>query len=142
MNTVRQIGHSLKNEPGALSEVSDLLGANGINIIAIYFKAQGKEGRLQFVANDPERAINVMKSAGYDIDVTDVIACVVPHHPGGLNAVLKPLRNARINVEYIYPCLGTGAMTVLILGVDSVSGALKILSENWIRIIGEELYHM
>lgn len=142
MNTVRQIGHSLKNEPGALSEVSDLLGANGINIIAIYFKAQGKEGRLQFVANDPERAINVMKSAGYDIDVTDVIACVVPHHPGGLNAVLKPLRNARINVEYIYPCLGTGAMTVLILGVDAVSRALTILGENWIRIIGEELYHM
>ncbi|OPL11485.1 MAG: hypothetical protein AVO39_05245 [delta proteobacterium MLS_D] len=142
MNTVRQIGHSLKNEPGALSEVSDLLGANGINIIAIYFKAQGKEGRLQFVANDPERAINVMTSAGYDIDVTDVIACVVPHHPGGLNAVLKPLRNARINVEYIYPCLGTGAMTVLILGVDAVSRALTILGENWIRIIGEELYHM
>ncbi|HET57809.1 MAG TPA: amino acid-binding protein [Deltaproteobacteria bacterium] len=142
MNTVRQIGHSLKNEPGGLSEVSDLLGANGINIIAIYFKAQGKEGRLQFVANDPERAINVMKSAGYNIDVTDVIACVVPHHPGGLNAVLKPLRNASINVEYIYPCLGTGAMTVLILGVDSVSGALKILGENWIRLIGEELYHM
>lgn len=53
MKTVKQIGHFLRNEPGALSEVSELLGSNGINIIGLYFKAQDKEGRLQFVANDP-----------------------------------------------------------------------------------------
>ena len=142
MKTVKQIGHFLRNEPGALSEVSDLLGANGINIIGIYFKARGKEGRLQYVANDPERAANVMKSEGYDIDITDVIACVVPHHPGGLNAVLKPLRNANINVDYIYPCLGTGSMTVVVLGVDKVPEAIATLGDNWIHLMGEELYHL
>lgn len=142
MKTVKQIDHSLKNEPGTLSSVSDLLGTNGINIIAFYFTAQGKEGKLHFVANDPEKAINVMKAAGYAIDVKDVIACVVPHHPGGLNAVLKPLKKAAINVDYIYPCIGTGEITVLILGVEPVEQALKVLKNNWIRILGSELYHM
>jgi hypothetical protein len=142
MKTVKQIDHSLKNEPGTLSSVSDLLGTNGINIIAFYFTAQGKEGKLHFVANDPEKAINVMKAAGYAIDVKDVIACVVPHHPGGLNAVLKPLKKAAINVDYIYPCIGTGEITVLILGVGPVEQALKVLKNNWIRILGSELYHM
>ncbi|MCX5851164.1 MAG: amino acid-binding protein [Deltaproteobacteria bacterium] len=142
MKTVKQIDHSLKNEPGTLSSVSDLLGTNGINIIAFYFTAQGKEGKLHFVANDPEKAINVMKTAGYAIDVKDVIACVVPHHPGGLNAVLKPLKKATINVDYIYPCIGTGEITVLILGVEPVEQALKVLKNNWIRILGSELYHM
>lgn len=142
MKTVRQISHFLKNEPGGLSEVSELLGANGINIIAIYFKGHGKEGRLQFVANDPDRAFHIMKSAGYDVEVTEVIACVVPHHPGGLNAVLKPLRSAHINVEYIYACLGTGDITVVVLGVDDLQKSLKILNDNWIRLLGEELYHM
>ncbi|MDD5476431.1 MAG: hypothetical protein PHU03_07975 [Syntrophales bacterium] len=143
MKTVKQIGHFLKNEPGSLSEVSDLLGANGINILAIYFKAEGKEGWLQYVPNDPERTVNVMKSAGYEVEVTDVLACVVPHHPGGLNAVLKPLKNAGINVENIYACFGTiGSVTVAILGVENVMEAARILSNNWIRLLGEELYNM
>ena len=142
MKTVKQIDHSLKNEPGTLSSVSELLGTNGINIIAFYFTAQGKEGKLHFVANDPDKAINVMKASGYAIDVKEVIACEVPHHPGGLNAVLKPLKKANINVDYIYPCIGTGEITVLILGLGPVEQALKVLKNNWIRLLGSELYHM
>ena len=108
MKTVKQIDLLLKNEPGALSAVSELLGANGINIIGFYVATEGPEGRLHFIANDPEKAVNVLRTGGYKIDVQNVIACETPHHPGGLNAVLKPLKKANINVDYIYPCIGTG----------------------------------
>jgi len=142
MKTVKQIDLLLRNEPGSLSVVSDLLGANGINIIAFYVATEKEEGKLHFVANDPDKTINVLKTAGYKLEAKDVIACEVPHHPGGLNAVLKPLKIADINVDYIYPCIGTGGITVLILGVGPVKEALKVLEENWIRILGEELYHI
>ena len=142
MKTVKQIDLLLKNEPGTLSAVSDLLGANGINIIAFYVTTQKDEGRLYFVSNDPEKAINILKTAGYGIEVRDVIACVTPHHPGGLNAVLKPLKEANINVDNIYPCIGTGDITVLILGVGPVKDALIVMEDNWIRVLGDELYHI
>ena len=142
MKTVKQIDLLLKNEPGTLSAVSDLLGANGINIIAFYVATQKDEGRLYFVSNDPEKAINILKTAGYGIEVRDVIACVTPHHPGGLNAVLKPLKEANINVDNIYPCIGTGDITVLILGVGPVKDALIVMEDNWIRVLGNELYHI
>ena len=142
MKTVKQIDLLLKNEPGTLSAVSDLLGANGINIIAFYVATQKDEGRLYFVSNDPEKAINILKTAGYGIEVRDVIACVTPHHPGGLNAVLKPLKEANINVDNIYPCIGTGDITVLILGVGPVKDALIVMEDNWIRVLGDELYHI
>lgn len=142
MKTVKQIDLWLKNEPGTLSAVSDLLGANGINIIAFYVATEKDEGRLHFVANDPVKAINILKTAGYKIEVQDVIACETPHHPGGLNAVLKPLKEANINVDYIYPCIGTGDITVLTLGVGPVEQALKVMEENWIRVLGDELYHI
>ncbi len=142
MKTVKQIDLLLKNKPGTLSAVSDTLGANGINIIAFYVVTEKDEGRLHFVANDPEKAINILKTAGYRIDVKDVIACETPHHPGGLNAVLKPLKAANINVDYIYPCIGTGDLTVLILGVGPVKDTLTILENNWIRVLGDELYHI
>ncbi|MBN2125250.1 MAG: ACT domain-containing protein [Deltaproteobacteria bacterium] len=142
MKTVKQIDLLLKNEPGTLSVVSEILGANGINIIAFYVSTEGDEGRLRFVANDPKKAVNVLKTAGYQIQESEVIACETPHHPGGLNAVLKPLKLAHINVDYIYPCIGTGAITVLILGVEPLDKALDVMEDNWIRTLGTDLYTM
>jgi hypothetical protein len=142
MKTVKQIDLTLKNEPGALSRVSDLLGDNKINIIAFYVTTNEDVGTIQFVANDPEKAINVLKTAGYTIEERNVIACEVPHHPGGLNAVLRLLKDSNINVDYIYPCIGTGDITVLIVAVGPVKEALKILDENWMKVLGTELYHI
>jgi hypothetical protein len=142
MKTVRQIDLALKNEPGALSVVSDLLGENRINLIALYVYTQDDIGKIHFVANDPDKAVNVLKTAGYHVDEREVIACEVPHHPGGLNAVLRLLKDACINVDYIYPCIGTGDITILIMGMAATKDALRILDDNWMRTIGPELYHM
>lgn len=142
MKTVKEISTILKNKPGQLSELSEILGANGVNIIAFYVTTAGEEGLLRFVANDPGRAMNVLTSAGYDVKVKEVIACETPHHPGGLNAVLKPLKNADINVDYIYPCISTGDITVLIIGLKPIEKALRTMESNWIRVLGQELYHM
>lgn len=142
MKFVEEIDLFLKNEPGQLSAISELLGANGINIIALYVSSAEKEGILRFVANDPKKAFNILKTAGYQLKTHEVIACETPHHPGGLNAVLKPLRAAGINVDFIYPCIGTGNITVLILGVDAVDDAVKVMEENWIRVLGDELYRL
>lgn len=142
MQSVKQIELTLKNEPGTLSAVSELLGTSNINIIAFYVSTEKGTGNLRFVANDPDKALNVLKTAGYDMKSEAVIACETPHHPGGLNAVLKPLKDAGINVDYIYPCLGTGLETILILGIVPIEKALGVLEENWIRIIGEDLYHI
>jgi len=141
MEYVKEIMLKLKNRPGTLSTVSELLGSNAVNIIAFYVNTEGEEGTLRFVANDPQKAINVLKSSGYEVKQNDVLACETPHHPGGLNAILKPLKIANVNVEYIYACIGTGSITVLIIGVNELEKATQILKDNWIRILGPELYH-
>jgi len=145
---VKEIDLALKNEPGQLSLVSDILGSSGINIIAFYVSTRGKEGSLRFVANDPDRAITVLKARGYRMKIEEVIACETPNHPGGLNSILKPLKKEGINVDYIYPCLsrlGTGGGTaILIIGVASKDreNTLTVLKENWIRVLDEELYRL
>ena len=140
MKTAKQIDLWLENKPGRLSEVSGLLGANGVNILGFYVVTEGDEGRLHIIADDPDRAMNVLKTARYRAESREVIACEMPDHPGGLNAILKPLKSANINLDYIYPCIGTGHETVLILGLEPVNDAIKILEDNWIRILGDELY--
>jgi len=142
VKTVKQIDLSVENIPGALSRVSDLLSEYRINVIACYATAQEKEFNFHFIANDPDKAINVLGTAGYRFDVQEVIACEIPHHPGGLNAILKPLKKANLNVDFMYPCIATGSLAVLIVGLQPVQDALKIFEDNWIRILGSDLYHI
>jgi hypothetical protein len=137
---VKQISVSLENVPGKLSEVSDYLGENGVNIIGLSISDTADISAFRFIANDPERAINVLRSHGYSIRTTDVLAVETPNHPGGLNAILKPLKEVSVNVNYLYACLGTGDRTVLIVGVDKMDEAVQVLRKNWVHMFDEELY--
>jgi hypothetical protein len=144
---VKEIEVTLKNEPGQLSVVSEILGSNGIDIIAFYVSTKGRQGSLRFVANDPDRASTVLKARGYRLKVEEVIACETPHHPGGLNSILKPLKKQDINVDYLYPCLvrmGTESTAILILGVADrdKERTLTVLNENWIKVLNEEVYRL
>lgn len=137
---VKQLSISLENVPGKLSQVSDYLGDNGINIIALSVADTADISAVRFVANDPEKAINVLRSHGYSVKLTEVLAVETPNHPGGLNAILRPLKEMRINVNYLYTCLGRGENTVVIMGVDKVEEAIQVLKRNWVHMYDEELY--
>ncbi|MBM4349558.1 MAG: amino acid-binding protein [Deltaproteobacteria bacterium] len=139
---VKQISVSLENVPGKLSEMSDYLGENGINIIAVSVVDASDVSAIRFVASDPEKAANVLRTHGYSIKITEVLAVEAPNHPGGLNAVLKPLKEVSINVNYLYTCLGRGEKTVLIVGVDQMEEAIQVLKKNWVHMYDEELYKL
>jgi hypothetical protein len=142
--SVKQISISLENVPGKFLEVSERLGAEGINIRAISVADTSDVSTVRFVADDPEKCSNVLKSHGYSVKETDVIAVEVPDHPGGLQAVLKPLMGANINVHYLYPFLGRGesGQPIVILGVDRTEEAIKVLKRNWVHTFGKEIYSL
>jgi hypothetical protein len=138
--SVKQISISLENVPGKFSEVIEYLGQNGINVIAVSVVDAADVSAVRFVPNDPEKASNVLRSHGYSVKITDVLAVEAPHHPGGLNAVLKPLKEANININYLYTCLARSENAVLIVGVDNMEEAVRVLKRNWVRMIDEEIY--
>ncbi|MBW1824656.1 MAG: hypothetical protein JRI87_08845 [Deltaproteobacteria bacterium] len=71
------------------------------------------------------------------------MAVETPDHPGGLNAVLKPLKDANINVHYLYPYLGrVSDQAIVILGVDKTEEAEKVLKQNWVHTLGKEIYDL
>ena len=130
----------MKTSPESFPKSATTLEENRINIIALSVADTADISAVRFVANDPEKAVNVLKSHGYSVRVTDVLAVGTPNHPGGLNAVLKPLKEQNINVLYLYTCLGTGEKTVLIVGVDKMEEAIQVLRKNWVQMYDEELY--
>ena len=139
---VKQISVSLENVPGKFLAVSECLGTEGINIRAISVADTSDISTVRFVTDDPEKTINVLRSHSYALKETEVIAVEVPDHPGGLQAVLKPLKAANINVLYLYTYLGRGesGQPIVIVGVDKTKEAMEVLKKNWVRTFGKEIY--
>jgi hypothetical protein len=140
--SVTQISVSLENVPGALLVISERLGNEGINIRAISVADTSDISTVRFVTDNPVKTINVLKSQGYAVRETEVLAVEVPDHPGGLIAVLKPLRAADINVLYLYPYLGRGesGQPIVIIGVNKTAEAIDVLARNWVHTFGKEIY--
>lgn len=140
--TVKQISVTLDNVPGKFLSISEALGNEGINIRAISVADASEVSTVRFVTDDPIKTINVLRSLGYTIRERDVLAVEIPDHPGALQAVLKPLKEAHINVLYLYTFLGRGesGQPIVILGVDRTEEAIKVLKKNWVTTFGPEIY--
>ena len=140
---ITQISVILDNVPGALSNISEILGREGVNIRAISVADTSDLSTVRFVVDDPPKALNILKSRGFRTKETDVLAVETPDHPGGMNAVLRPLKEAGINVHYLYPHLGRAAgQAIVILGVDRTEDAQRVLQQNWVRTLGKEVYNI
>lgn len=138
--TIKQISVLLENEPGRLAEVSDLLGKEGINIRAVTVADTADFGIIRFIVDDPAKAFQVLESNGFPVKEKEVIAVEAPDHPGGLAAVLKPLNEANINVEYLYTFLEHRAdkNAILIIRPNKIKEAIEALQKNWFRVFKEE----
>jgi hypothetical protein len=141
--SIRQLSVSLANVPGTFSTVSELLGREGVNIRAISVADTSDISTVRFVVDDHEKARNILTGGGYDPKEIDVLAVEIPDHPGSVSAVLKPLHAAGINVHYLYPHLGRiHGDAIVILGVDKTDQAQQVLRDNWVKVLGREVYNV
>lgn len=138
---VRQVSVALRNSPGSVHEVCEILEKEQINIKAIMGTAKGGPAQLHMVTNDPDKSISVLDSKGFTTSSKEVLAVVTPDHPGGLNAILRTLLEKNVNVELIYPFIYLNSNeAILILEVDKVIEAKEVLKKHWIKMVGEEIY--
>jgi hypothetical protein len=140
---VKQISVLLGNSPGTLSRLTDILDKEDITAKALLTASTAEDSMVRLVVNDPERAAVILQSFNFNLEVTPVLAAEVPLHPGGMNAILKPLAASEINIHYLYTTINRiGKETIVILGVDKIEEAGDILQRNWINLIGDEIYSL
>ena len=140
---LKQISVVLKNVPGQLSDLSVLLGKEGVNIRAISVADTSEVSTVRIVVDEPAKALNILKGHKFQVYENEVLAVETPDHPGGLTAVVKPLKEAKINVHYLYPFLGRASdQAIVILGVDKIKDAEKVLKRNWVHTFGREIYNL
>ncbi len=139
---VEQISVFLENKPGALAEVTRILGEAGVNIRALSLADTKDFGIMRLIVNDNEKAKAVLVARGFTVRKTEVVAVEVPDRPGGLAEILKGLSDSGINVEYLYAFVQqSGSNAIIIFRFDETDKAIAALAKNGVKILeGKKVY--
>lgn len=136
---VEQISIFLENKSGRLAEVTGVLSEAGINIRALYLADTADFGILRLIVNDTEKARQVLKLRGFTVEKTRVVAIEVPDRPGGLSGILNAIKEAAINVEYMYAFVEkSGENAIVIFRFDEVERSIDTLQKAGVKILGGE----
>jgi len=125
----KQLSIFLENKSGRLTEVTDVLGAAGINLSAMSIADNSDFGILRCIVSDPDKAYKVLKEQHFAVKITDVIGFVCPNTSGSLAIVLKHLSANGVFIEYMYSFANGDVATVVIRPTD-LDACEKILADK------------
>ncbi|MDR3319111.1 MAG: acetolactate synthase [Clostridiales bacterium] len=133
---VKQIAVFLENRKGRINELTKVLSDNKIDLITLSIADTNDFGILRAITNDNEKAMRVLKDAGFTATVAELIGVEVSDIPGGLHNVLKILDTEGISIEYIYSFAHTkDKRAVILFRVLEQARALEILKRNKIKVL-------
>jgi hypothetical protein len=141
---VQQLSIFLENRSGRIATITTALGDAGINIRAMSLADTSDFGILRLIVNDTERGREVLREAGFTVNLSDVIAVQIADRPGELGRFLKIMESAGLNVEYMYAFVQKQREhAVVIFRFDDLDRAASAIQDAGIKIFsGPEIHGM
>ena len=138
----KQLSVFLENKSGRLTEVTEALGAAGINLSAMSIADNSDFGILRCIVSDPDKAYQVLKEQHFAVKITDVIGFVCPNTSGSLAIVMKHLSENGVFIEYMYSFANGDVATVVIRPTD-LDACEKILADKKVELMAaNDLYQL
>ena len=131
---IKQLSVFIENTPGRVSEVTDLIGASGIDIRGFSVADTADYGILRLVVDEPDRGAVMLRDKGFTVRENDVVCVRLEDKPGGLARVLKVVSEAGVNIEYIYSLIST----YVVLNVTDVDRAIELLADQPVHLVDQE----
>ena len=117
----------LKNKPGALADVGELLGRNAINMEGLCGFPLKNEAIVHVLVEDETTTQWILEDAGYDVRAVREVLVVdigeIVGKPGTGGKMARRIGNAGVNIDLIY----FAENNRLVLGVDNLEKARKAL---------------
>ena len=137
--TVNQISIFLENKPESLSELTDVLAKNNVNMRALSLADTSDFGIARIITDDCAAAEEILKNNDYIVKTTGVIALEIPDEAGSLNKILKLLAENGRNIEYMYGFTGRKTNSAcMIIRCTNMQKTEEILESNGIHTISQE----
>jgi hypothetical protein len=138
-----EISVFLKNKITHFEEITRTLKQGNINIRSLMLSNINHGwGMLNLLVDQPEKAYELLTSAGGSVVMREVIALEMKDETGGLDELLVRLSRAGIHIDSAYSRLITDNKTaILILEVPDVIEATQQLARNNIRILEDAVVY-
>jgi hypothetical protein len=138
---LKQISVFIENVPGRLYEVADDLGKAGINLRALNLVESADFGVLKLLVSDVAKARRILMQKQIPARINEVVAVKISDRPRSLAALLKPLLDARVFVEYMYAFAGiTENYAIMIFRFSDNDKAIQILQEQGETILDTKAF--
>lgn len=135
---IRQLSVFLENKKGTLHEISDVLANAGVDLRSMCIADTSDYGIVRIIADNPDKAKEVLGEAGHISNIREVTAFAVPDVPGGLAKVLSILEQNNVDIEYMYALVTRIAgKAYAVMRTNDDSKTEKILTENGIELLDE-----
>jgi hypothetical protein len=120
----------LEHRPGALAALSELLGQNDVDIVALAVVAvPGQEALAHMVVEPADVAVKVLGEAGARVErVHEVLVVTLDDEPGALGRYCRKLADAGINLEAVYVAGEEDGSKQLVMAVSDLEAARGIRS--------------
>lgn len=139
---IKQISVFLENNPGALREMTELLGKGGIDLLALSVADTQNFGIIRVIVSSEqtEQALLLLRDNGYIAKVNHVICAEVPDRPLGLSELLALIEKADLSVEYMYSFLraSRAGEAALILRLSNGEKAAKVFEMHGLKMLSQE----
>jgi hypothetical protein len=101
----------------------------------------GAFGQLRLLVSDVVRARQILMEMHISAFVNDVVAAEIDDAPGSLANLLRPLRDANINVIYMYAFIGsTAGRAIMIFRFSDNDLAVEVLKKGGYRMLDADTF--
>ena len=138
--SLKQISVFVENKPGKMQALTQILADHKVDMRALSLAETSDFGIVRIIVDDVYAASTLLKDEGFIHNVTKVLGVAIPDEPGGLNTVLAVLKEAGINVEYMYAFMGRNQASnaCMIFRVQDPRAAVTALAAHGIRCIDQD----
>lgn len=138
--TIKQLSIFIENKGGTLIKVLDLLSKAGIQIIASTVADTKDYGIYRVLTDNPAQAYLILKDAGINVQLSDVIALSIDDQPGRAAEAIKEISAAGVSILYLYSFLWQGK-GVLVFRADQSEKAKETIMLNKLTFLTEANFH-
>lgn len=133
----------LENKIAHFEKITKVLRSEGINIRSLTLSNMLHGwGVLNLLVDQPEKAYQALSEKGNSVALRELIALEMKDEAGGLDDLLMKISRAGIHIENAYTRLiAQTNMAVLLLDVPDVIESRKLLEQNGIPILDEQIVY-
>lgn len=126
MAKTKQFTVTVENQPGALAKIAKTLGNAKVNILALLGTAQGTNGTIELVVEDPRRAKKALDETGLTYQETTAEECELQNKPGALAQRLDNLAAKGVNLNSICATASKGGKKAILIYTVAVEAEAKV----------------